>query len=172
MSYPIMLAINDRNGNEDRLTAATFGADLDPDLECEGDILDGEPFLIVGDRWLILNPHGTPTMPPSKDCELFKFTRRKRHVGNVCWDQFECAPVYACMLANYLSRLPHWSKTVWCDQFGAMWDRKEFDSLAFLLAKCEVCGKNRRPLWQTGSMGVLDGRFCSEECLQAYVESK
>ena len=37
---------------------------------------------------------------------------------------------------------------------------------------CEVCGKPCEPIKGTHRLGVLDGRFCSPECLNAHVESK
>lgn len=40
------------------------------------------------------------------------------------------------------------------------------------LVSCDGCGELKLPIWNTGSLGVLDGRFCSRECLEAYVESK
>ena len=171
MSYPIMLCINDRNGNEDRLIGASFNGDSET-LDVEGDLEDGEPFLIVGNRWLLLNPKGEPTHPPTKYCEAFRFISRRRHVGNIHWDLFVFSPVYAAKLATYLSNLPHWSKQVWSDEFGAAWDAKEFDPVLFLCGVCEVCEQHGRLLYDTGSGGVLDGRFCSRECLEAYVESK
>jgi hypothetical protein len=67
------------------------------------------------------------------DLELFKFARRTPYVGNVMWDRFEFPPVYACMLATFLSGLPHWGKTVWQEPFGEAWDKKSFDSAWFLV---------------------------------------
>lgn len=131
MPYEITLAIRNRHGQEDRLVAACFGESGNGDMDAECCAEDGEHFLITG-NWLMLTPDGIPTTPPDKDCELFKFVRRVAMVGNVHWDQFFFPPVYACMLATYLSKLPHWTITNYRKHFGEAWERKEFDGTLFL----------------------------------------
>lgn len=39
-----------------------------------------------------------------------------------------------------------------------------------LEVQCEVCDKRCEPIQGTDSFGVLDGRFCSQECLESHIE--